>query len=133
MKFEAKKTIAFEDLTQGSEKQIAWAEDIREECINDLVNKFFAENTISYDIAVAETAEEIEALAEKYIIVLCCGNDKLRPEKEALTTKYFSETIHIYNRIAELAARTDAKFWIENRTNTIANHMNKGLREFVQA
>lgn len=113
---------------QGSVKQIAWAESIREKAIDPLYREVITEDwktgqpkrplnnmlpVLSGKVAVEDYLNERPASRHDTIInSLNAMHDR-------------------YNRFLEIVENPSAKFWIDNRDNQAKNHMFKNFINYI--
>lgn len=104
---------------EGTEKQVAWAEKIRDEILHSLANALRQDengrpcNAIEYMISQEKMVEWIEQ-----------GFCEEQKQNRYKTIIYLAECIERMNKIAD---NKSARFWIDNRTNQMANYMNQKL------
>lgn len=104
---------------EGTEKQVAWAEKIRDEILHSLANTLRQDengrpcNAIEYMTSKEKMEEWIEQ-----------GFFEEQKQNRYKTIIYLAKCIERMNKIAD---NKSAKFWIDNRTNQMANYMNQKL------
>ena len=104
---------------EGTEKQVAWAEKIRDEILHSLVNALKQTedgrpcNAIEYMTSKEKMVEWIEQ-----------GFCEEQKQNRYKTIIYLAKCVERMNKIA---SNRSAKYWIDNRTNQMANYMNQKL------
>lgn len=121
----------------GSEKQIAWAKEIRQNAVNVLLNEvmheeYTMETTRSQKVAKRPVHAVLEALKTEEGI-----NEYFEERKDSPAfilnnaVKTLNSAYDRYQRFAEIATNDSAKFWIDNRDNQEKNYMFKNFIEYV--
>jgi hypothetical protein len=104
---------------EGTEKQVSWAEKIRDEILHSLTNALKRTedgrpcNAIEYMTSQEKMVEWIEQ-----------GRDEEHKQERYETIIYLAGCIE---RMYKIASIRDARFWIDNRTNNQMNYMNQKL------
>lgn len=125
---------------EGTEKQVAWAEQIRDKVSRTLQSEVMYEQYESVSrlpggksriesrpipaiITALKSAEGIKAHFEEM------KNDNLPESRFVSTVKTMNDALGRYARFVEIMTNADTKFWIDNRDNQVKNH---GFKEFIK-
>lgn len=119
----------------GSEKQVAWAEKIREETLSDLWNYTITRNSNGNMSRSAEIYAQGKGAMEKSIrenpLVSMAGNERIRNEHIQRQISGFSDAKRRLEAYHAISQNTSASFWIDNRTNQAKNYMNKAFKKKI--
>ncbi len=120
---------------QGTEKQVQWANKIREEVVMDLAyyaNDYTSDgrqNRLSPILAQGKKAMADSILTSA---IVSTTSGKLRQEKINDLIHAYTDTADRWNRLVSLVeGHTSASFWIDNRTNQLKNYLNKKLKAYI--
>ena len=105
----------------GSEKQVKWAIQIRNEILMDLLNKLNAQQWVP----ILSSREEMIKWVEAYPL----KGTEVTPEEYGL--KLLLEQYDKFQRLLKLSQETNAGWWIDHRTNSAKNYMNQTLRKKI--
>lgn len=119
---------------KGSEKQVAWAKKIRREVGPELISyaiNFTSDGRRSglYDIATQGRSAIKKDIYESLLVKSATG--KVKQEKIQNSFKGYQDLARRIQTVNSILQNDSAKFWIDNRTNTLANYMNKKLKKKI--
>nr|DAL41369.1 MAG TPA_asm: hypothetical protein [Caudoviricetes sp.] len=119
----------------GTEKQIKWAESIRESVLMELWDYATNKNADGKSThGIADIYLKGKDAMEKDIRsnpLVKGTSGSLKEEKISHAISAFTETKMRIERWHELAEKKGASYWIENRTNALQNHLNKKLKRYI--
>ncbi|GAF66432.1 hypothetical protein BTS2_3333 [Bacillus sp. TS-2] len=116
----------------GSEKQIKWAESIRRDAFKVMMDEVKSE---SYDGGKEKrpVGKLGHALMSKEGISAEFEEMRNLPaSRKESTVNSMNAFIDRFNRCKEVMMNEQASFWIENRSNTIENHLFKSFTKYVE-
>lgn len=128
------KTYEYPELS-GTDKQVKWANDIREKLLFDLANYAANQNSEGQitlgisDIYLKGKAAMAKDIKSNPLVMATSG--LIKAEKISRAIRAFSEVKSRIERWHDLAEKKSASFWIENRTNSSQNYMNKKLMRYI--
>lgn len=106
----------------GSEKQVRWAEKIRIEILTDIMNRLDANQWLP----ILSSTEKMIDWVETYPI----KGTAATPQEYGL--ELLLRQSGMFAKMIDLAVKnTDARFWIDNRTDQMENYMNKAIRKQI--
>lgn len=105
----------------GSEKQVKWAIQIRNEVLKDLLNKLNAQQWVP----TLSSREEMIKWVETYPV----QGTEATPQEYGL--KLLLEQYDRFQRLFAIIKETNAGWWIDHRTNSAKNYMNQTLRKKI--
>lgn len=127
---------------EGSEKQIAWAEQIRKNAAAELQYEVTHEeyeqvSSLPGDkstIQKRSVESIIRALTSEegindYFVKMEANN--LHESRFKSAVQSMNNALDRYTRFVEIMSNADAKFWIDNRDNQEKNYMFRAFREYV--
>lgn len=128
---------------EGSEKQVAWAEEIRRKAASELLHSdVFCEQ---YEVVslLPGRKPEMQSRSVKKLFAALQSEEGIKAHFEDMkkaslpesrlesTVKSMNNALERYNRFTEIMSNSSAKFWIDNRDNQEKNHMFKLFKEYV--
>lgn len=119
---------------EGTEKQVKWAEKIRNSALDDMWDYAvsFSSDGRQSDMAsiyVDGKNAMLKSIKSDYLINSTSG--RVQEEKLRDRINSFSDAKDRMERWHKLAEKKSAKWWIDNRSNTLENYMNKKLKKFI--
>ncbi len=121
-------SIARPPQLEGSEKQVAWANDIRKGILKELGVYAITRTSDGrpsdlYKIATQGKEAIIKDIQGNPLINSASG--KLREEKIENAIAGYKDLADRIRRLNSIAQNSSARFWIDNRTNQLENDHNK--------
>jgi len=114
---------------EGTGKQVAWANKIRQEAAgtlqDEVTHEEWKEGQPKRSVAQLVEALQNEEATQEYL-------DELPEFLVDRTIKSMNELLERYERMIEIATNPSAKFWIDNRGNQEKNYMFNKFAEYVQ-
>lgn len=120
---------------QGTEKQVKWAEKIRQDLVADLAEYATSYTSDGRRSSSAETlAKGKKAMADSImqnpLVTDTVG--RVREEKINNQIKGYVDAAERWKRVKSLVdGHTSASFWIDHRANQVKNYMNKKLKAYI--
>lgn len=119
---------------EGTEKQVKWTEKIRMDALERMWNYATTYTSDGRPSGMAEIylggkAAMLSDIKNNQLIQSTSGS--LREEKLRDAINSFAEAKARMERWNVLSQKKSAKWWIDNRPNTLANYMNKKLKGFI--
>lgn len=112
---------------KGTEKQVAWAKEIRKQIIHRIMMDMKADN---FNSSVFSTEKMVEYLKTRNLINGTEGD--LQKQKIKQYCNHLMTDAQRYNRLKELASNDSAKFWIDNNPrDSMTNYSNKKFSDYV--
>lgn len=127
---------------EGSEKQVKWAEKIREAAVGHLRQEVIHEQYEEVSL-LPNGKTRIQKRPIPTIVNAMMSQDGIKAifsemETKSLPESRFESTVETMNsafdryaRYTEIMSNTSAKFWIDNRDNQEKNYMFKAFKNYV--
>lgn len=120
---------------QGTEKQVAWAEKIREETLSELWWYTINRDSEGKPSMAAETYARgkdamVRSIRESPLVSLA-GNEHVRNENIQRQINGFRDAKRRLEAYHSISQNTSASFWIDNRTNVLQNYLNRAFKRKI--
>lgn len=119
---------------EGSEKQVAWANDIRKKILKELGIYTITRTSDGRQSDLYKTATQGKEAIIKDIksnILINSASGKLREEKIENAVSGYKDLASRIRRLNSISQNSSARFWIDNRTNQLENDHNKKFRNII--
>lgn len=119
---------------EGSEKQIAWANDIRKDILRELgiyATTMTSDGRTSDLYKIAQRGKDAIISDIKSNPLINSTSGKLREEKIEKAIDGYKDLASRIRRLNSIAQNSSARFWIDNRTNQLENAHNKKLKDKI--
>lgn len=128
---------------EGTEKQIAWAEEIRKKAAAVLLDNNVLREEYVQESYLPGGKPEVQSRTVKSLIAALRSEEGIKAHFDGMkadnlpesrfesTVKSMNDALDRYARFVEIMSNASAKFWIDNRDNQEKNYMFKAFKEYI--
>lgn len=119
---------------EGSEKQVKWAKQIRAEVGNELITYALTRTSDGRPSRLWEITQKGKAAIADDVYnspLVKSTSGALRQSKISSGKQGYIDLAGRVERLNRILTKPSAKFWIDHRTNSDKNYLNKKLKKYI--